>query len=261
MICAVNNAERAQRYHAALAGQDLPALQMAVHQRAFGELPGSGWQFYTGGAEDALFALAFSGTSAQCCGACDPEELSSFLRFLGTEQLTWRGPCPPGFHAEQPLCQMRMALKNAPEPGAIPQGFALMKEPPMFPVTELVAQDPEFAAQEQEFKDSFYARSCALRNRGLAEIWALSDSAGRLAATAGIYARDEKQAFLSGVHTHSALRNRGLGGWLVSALAAHMAQQNTETVLWCRPRREPFYRALGFETVNRVPQFWADDDA
>lgn len=258
MICAVNNPQCAQRFQAALQQQDLPGLQMAVHQQVFGQLPGSGWQFYTSGREEAPFALAVSGVTAQCCGSCDLQELSSFLRFLGVEQLSWRGECPPGFHAAEPFCQMKMTLAKAHDPGCVPAGYVLQKEPSMFPVTELVAQEPELAIQGQEFRDAFYARSCTLRNHGLAEIWALAEPDGSFSATAGLYAIGEKQAFLSGVHTRRDCRKSGLGGWLVQALAAYMAEKGIETVLWCRPQLEPFYRELGFMTENPMPQFWAD---
>lgn len=258
MICAVNSPRLARRFRQAVRKHDLPALQMAVNQQIFGQLPGSGWQFYTSSQEDQPFALAVSGVMAQACGQCDLQELGSFLHFLGVEQLAWRGECPPGFHAAPALCQLKVPLDHMPVPKTIPEGYTLQKQPSMLLVTQLVAQAPELAAQGQKFIDDFYARSCILRNHSGAEIWALADSNGDLAATAGLYAIGKRQAFLSGVHTRYDRRGRGLGGWLIQTLAHHIAKQKIETVLWCQTELVPFYRKLGFVLEEPMPQFFRD---
>ena len=259
MICAVNSPEREAAFLSALRGQDLPAVQIGAHWSAFGALPGSGWQFYTGTDEDTPFALAVKGTSAQCCGPCDLEELGVFLRFLGVRQLAWRGPAPAGYQAEEPVCQFLMRRENAlriPEE-PFPAGLALQKEPSLLAVTGLVMEAPDLAAAGQDFFDEFYSRGCALRNRGLAQVWTLEAPGCPPASTAGIYGIWEHTAYLAAVHTRAALRRNGLAGRLVRALAAEQARQGNDTALWCRPAQADFYTALGFEACGTVPQYLA----
>ena len=258
MICAVSDAARTDRFLAALQGQDYPAVQLAAHWQAFGGLPGSGWQFYTGAETDPLFALSVKGTAAQCVGLCDPEEMGSFLGFLGVQQLAYRGPVPDGYRHAEPLCQFTLeAGGTLPECAPLPAGFTLEKQPPMGPVTELLMEAPELAAGGQDFYDEFYARGCALRNRGLARIWALYGPDGKIAATAGVYGIWQGRAYLTAVHTRSTLRRQGLGGWLVQALARQLASEGISTGLWCHSPRAQFYQNLGFAPGKAMPQIVA----
>ncbi len=135
MIVAVNADTRAQFLQAA---GESPATyaQMAMRLAVFGDLPGSGWQFYTSvadHAEDVLLtaalaqntsvprmadvvapvpsmaddntftpaplAIALRGGSATVAGEYDPEELGSFCGFLGVDKITTPNAQPPEGYA------------------------------------------------------------------------------------------------------------------------------------------------------------------
>ena len=91
--------------------------------------------------------------------------------------------------------------------------------------------------------DSFAVDAAARRNRGLADIRALSAD-GTLAATAGVYALQPWEAYIGAVETAPAFRRRGCAGYLVSLLAHTYAQRPVRLI--CAEDMVPFSAKLGF---------------
>lgn len=261
MICAVNDAQRQQHFVDALAPADPVCVQLGAHIQAFGKSPGSGRQFYTTEQERPPFALEVTGDTARCAGACDEEELGSFLRFLGVQQVFWQGAAPAGYELDVPVERFCLAAgQSLPlTQQAPPMGLVLEKEPAMGPVTQLLMQgDPEKSSQD--FFDAFYAAACALRNRGLAQIWALTETDGTPVVTCGAYAFWQDHVYLSALHTRSDLRRQGIGSWLVCAQANHMTAQGLTAEFLCEKVLAGYYRALGFCPVGTMQRYRAVQD-
>ena len=91
--------------------------------------------------------------------------------------------------------------------------------------------------------DLFAVDAAARRNRGLADIRALS-AGGTLVATAGVYALQPWEAYIGAVETVPAFRRRGCAGYLVSLLAHTYAQRPVRLI--CAEGLVPFYAKLGF---------------
>ena len=63
------------------------------------------------------------------------------------------------------------------------------------------------------------------------------------------------QDCLAGAETLQGHRGRGVGRFLVCALANRLAGQGNTVELLCTPERAGFYRALGFEREGEVGSF------
>ena len=238
----------AARFAAALAdAQDPVAVETAVRFAAFSGLPGSGWKFYTGGEGEAPFALAVRGASALLTGSADGEEAALLLKVLGARRLKTARPDPlPGWRQDAAF-----HVFHAPAGGTkarpLPEGFVLNEAPSLLGVTEFLwGGESMTAPHDRRSTDTFYSEICAMRNRGLAEIWTLEQN-GVTAATAGAYAVTENAALLSAVETAPAFRGRGCAGARVCALARRFGGQGKAVCLVARPGVEGFYETLGFE--------------
>ena len=73
-----------------------------------------------------------------------------------------------------------------------------------------------------------------------------------LAASMGADALFERQAYLSLLHTDPAFRRRGLGGWLVTAMANALAAEGWRCAFFSEPHNLPFYRQLGFAPAGTM---------
>ena len=62
----------------------------------------------------------------------------------------------------------------------------------------------------------------------------------------------ERQAYLSLLHTDPAFRRRGLGGWLVTAMANALAAEGWRCAFFSEPHNLPFYRQLGFAPAGTM---------
>ena len=246
MICAVKGPGAARRYRAALGGGPT-ACSLGARCAAFAGLPASGWRFFTGGGGAEPFALAVRGAAAQLAGRADPEELALLLEMLKVRELRMEQGAPPrGWQPARELAVFGLAPGGRlPQPPA-PAGFCLETEPSLWEVADLLARGRELGEAGAQARDNFYAAACAMKNRGLACIWAARFESC-LAATAGAYAMWGGQACLAAVETEEKLRHKGAGRWLVAGLANYLAQQGLGVSLLCAPGRERFYQALGLE--------------
>lgn len=259
MIRAVESDADAARFAAALGGRTDPvAVETAACFAAFRALPGSGWRFFTGGDDQPPFALAVRGDTARLTGSAEGEELALLLRFMGVSGLKCALPDPPDGWRQEAAFWVYRAPAGGPAARPLPRGFTLNEAPSLLGVTDLLQGGESLAApRDRQAADTFYSEACALRNRGLAEIWTL-EANGAPAATAGAYAITENAALLSAVETQPAFRGRGCGGALVCALARRLCGQGKDVLLVARPGVEGFYETLGFARQGRTYRFCPD---
>ena len=129
-----------------------------------------------------------------CGGPEDEAELASFLSFLGVARLKTQGCCPQGF-APHALPLLRFDVHRAPPVPPVPDGLRLENEPSLLAVRCIKGLSDGAVPP-----DSFAVDAAARRNRGLADIRALSAD-GTLAATAGVYALQPWEAYIGAVET------------------------------------------------------------
>lgn len=187
-------------------------------------------------------ALSVSSNSAWLAGAPDdPEELASFLRFVGVENLYTA--------ARDPATDFRLAGRERgyclppgrtlPQP-PLPQGFVLDTDLGAGAAASLLF--PYSAAD----RDGFYSRTCTAVNHGLARLWGLRDARGQLAATVGADALFAGQAYLSLLCTAPCYRRRGLGSWLVLAISNALSVRGWQCVFLSEAHNVDFYQKLGY---------------
>lgn len=207
----------------------------SVMHTVYASCEGRGVQCFLAG---ELAVLQVCGQRALLCGEPEDEaELASFLSFLGVARLKTQGCCPQGF-APHALPLLRFDVRRAPPVPPVPDGLRLENEPSLLAVRCIKGLSDGAVPP-----DSFAVDASARRNRGLADIRALS-SDGTLAATAGVYALQPWEAYIGAVETAPAFRRRGCAGYLVSLLAHTYAQRPVR--LLCAEGMVPFYAKLGF---------------
>ena len=185
-----------------------------------------------------LSALQVCGQCALLCGQPEDEaELASFLSFLGIARLKTQGCCPQGFvsHALPLLRYDEQRIVPVP---ALPAGMQLETQPSLIALCRMAGLSDGTVPP-----DAFAADAAARRNRGLADIRALSLD-GELVATAGVYALQPWEAYLGAVATSPLYRRRGCAGYLVSLLARTYASRPVRLI--CEEALVPFYAKLGF---------------
>lgn len=231
----------------------------AVFFRCLGETPffaalmrtlyassgGKGVRFYLA---DGQAALQVSGTHGLLVGRPrDGEELASFLSFQNVTCLKSDGYCPQGFSAAA-LPLMRYDPAEAPLLPPLPTDMAEDDMPSMLRLLAELDRLGDGAVMP----DTFAVDACARRNRGLADIRALTAPDGRYAATAGVYALQPWEAYLAAVKTAPAFRGRGCAGYLVARLAQAYADRPVR--LLCAGEMTTFYTKLGFAREGSVKQ-------
>lgn len=231
------------------------ACQLGAMQATFGTLPGSGWQFYTCGPGDIPFALAVRGSAALLAGPADREELAGFLSFLGVLQLRTTGTVPEGWQLQERFIHMVMPANAQLLRETEPCEIFLNQQPGIGRVVDFLCQGESLGSGGADAWDCFYSETCTLVNHGRALIWTVENAAGELVATAGAYAMWNKTAYLAGVETEKKHRGKEIGGFLVTALANHLAAEGYLAELLCRPEREHFYQALGFIKKGEVDSY------
>lgn len=257
MICAVNSAQTRRRFEAALADPRSAgvACQLGALQAVFGPLPGSGWRFYTGGEGEAPFALGVRGASALLAGPADAEELAGFLGFCGVQQLRTTAAVPKSWQRKERFVRMVLPANAALVCQPAPEKIQLNEHPGVGQVTDLLCRGESLGSGAEDARDCFYSETCTLVNHGRALLWAAQTPGGELVATAGAYAIWNQTAYLAGVETLQSQRGRGVGRFLVAALANRLAGQGNTVELLCALERAGFYRALGFEQQGEVGSF------
>lgn len=262
MICAVNSAQTRRHFAAALADPRAAgiACQLGATEAVFGTLPGSGWQFYTGGEGEAPFALGIRGQTALLAGPADAEELAGFLGFLGVSRLRCAGTVPEGWQLRRRYSRMVLSAGEQLPRRELPAGFLLEERPAVSRVTEFLCRG-ESLSGDQQTRDCFYSETCTLVNHGRALLWAAQDQTGEIAATAGAYAIWNRTAYLAGVETGLGAREKGLAGALVVGLANRLAEQGILVELLCLPALEEFYRRLGFTKQGEVSGYSPQPDS
>lgn len=184
---------------------------------------------------DGGAAVSVSGENALVCGACDGDELASFFAFLGVSNVRASHAAPPGFEPDELFLMEYVSPREKP----LPEGYTLEETPSMTALGESMRYTDGTMSS-----DAFVAEACARRNRSLARIVALGAPDG-YAATAGVYALSEREAYLGGVITKEEYRGRGCAG----ALVLHLANEyhpGRAVRLVCAPHRKSFYESLGF---------------
>ena len=249
MICKADTPAAQKRYRAAFEnGRDPVSCMLGSRLEAFRGVPGTPWQFYTGGSKEPPLALAVRGCSAWLAGFAQPDELELLLRVMGVDRLTvWEDTQVP---ESWTLCDTMQVFSLKPgsclNAGDPPDGFQVEEHPGLWQTAQLVAQQPGFTSEAQ---DNFYADSCALVNRGFARIWA-GELDGRMTATAGAYALWQDAACLAAIYTRPEDRHKQLGRALTARLTNHLCGEGFWVTLESAHGKENFYRALGFKQTG-----------
>ena len=187
-------------------------------------------------------ALLVQGGGALLCGtAADTEELGSFLYFAGAASLTAVDVCPPGWQAV-PRTVMQAPAEVSVPPRPLPAGTSIEDAPSLWQLRTsglLAGVDP----------DGWYADTCALTAKGLAQV-AAAKQGTQYVATAGLYSLAGQNAYLSGVATAAGLRGQGLASALVCHLVARCPLSAVQLV--CEDALCGFYGRLGFLPVGSV---------
>lgn len=247
-----------------VAGADDGAAYSAVVQGRpfFGALLGRNLALWAGnaGAPTRLYtlphaALALSGRSAQLCGVVqDWEELALFLRFAGVRTLTADRPAPLPLRQTLHLYGLAAGESLPLASQEPPAGLVLDKTPSPGAVAAMLFP----AAGEAARRDAFYSEACTAVAHGMARVWALRTPEGVLVSTVGAYAMANGEAYMAGGETAPGLRGRGIGGWLIPALANTLAAEGWRVTLLCEEARRPFYTRLGFCSLGAYGQYRVD---
>ena len=283
MIRPVQEANRAP-FLAAARGRPYFGDVMPLHLAVFGENHPR-MRFYTA---SPAAALQLRGRSALLCGTYDREETGGFLALCGVERVQTDGAPPAGYARRRRLCCMALAAFAKPPlaaAGPSPPPFAgapaaafagpyLVRPdvPPHEPPLAGLALDPApppgetadflMGARGAEIRDNFYSELCAKLARGAACVWAVRRVGdGRMVATAGAYALTPETAYLAAVETAEPLRGKGVGSWLVGALAAQLAGEGRRVSLLCEEGRIAFYARLGFKAERTLWQYMWEAEA
>lgn len=198
-------------------------------------------------------ALALYGENAWLCGSpVSPEaweELRDFLRFVGVRRLRCTAAAPAGWQEETSLCCCALPQKRPLPLATPPAGTRLDRQPPVGEVADFLF------AEDRTRRDDFYAATCPALARGLARLWALRGPAGEMLSTVGAYALWEGEAYMAMGQTLAGQRGRGLGGWLIPALANELAAEGWQPTFLCKPKRRRFYERLGFLCKGEYKQY------
>lgn len=255
MIRAVQTGEDAREFAARVRGQLYFRSAMGMRLELFWQKPGSGWRFCL----TEHGALMLRGDSAQLCGLPrgeEREELTAFLRFCGVRTLLCRaGEAPAAWGTPRqrtayglPMGKTLPGFPPQPEPEALqalaPCGLTLDTAPRIGALAALLFGD-------REEQDRFYSDSCTAIAHGMGRAWALRAGDGALAATVSCCAAFDGEAYLAAGMTASAWRGRGVGAWLIAAMAASLAKQ-ADALLLCEPALCAMYERMG---LHRGPDF------
>ncbi len=259
MIQKVTTAQHRASFLAAANAHIATRAQLSARLTLFADLPGSGWQFYTS-ADATPLAIALRGASATVVGACDPEELGSFLAFLGIDCVTMRRDTPPqGYAYKQTLTAYTLSagqqLPLPPFAGAMAGQEAAMQldtEPSIGAMLPLLWGEDD--GSNTELRDQYYADQCTARNAGVASFWLLRHQ-GVPIFTLAASAVMGQDVYLSAGETVEAYRGQGVGGHYIAKVANEYAATGYDVCFVCEAVRCRFYQRLGFQTAGELHQF------
>lgn len=202
-------------------------------------------------------ALELRGRTAEMTGACDAEELASFLRLCGVESLLTDGTVPAGWRLQRVhhrfVLEAGSALPLPPADEALWGSLTLDRAPKAGRIAAWLFPD------RPQRRDDFYSELCTKRNHGAAQVWALEQS-GRIVCTVGAYALYHGEAYMACGQTEPELRGRGVGGRLIVQLANELAAQGWRVSFLCADERVPFYTRLGFAPRETLPRYAAPEE-
>ncbi len=260
--------------------------QMGVRLALFGDLAGSGWQFYTAGsdilntqdspaAQQAIetepptsatppLAIALRGASASVAGEYDPEELGSFCQFLGIDRITTPSATPPqGYALGQTLTVYTLSagqqLPLPPLTGEFAgqsEEMQLDKNPAVGKILPLLWGEDD--GTNTDLRDCYYADACTARNAGMAEYWLLRHEGVPIftVAASAVLGRD---AYLSAGETLESYRGQGVGGRYITQMANEYAAKGYDVCFVCEAVRCRFYTRLGFAQSGVLYQYGSEE--
>lgn len=205
-------------------------------------------------------ALMTMGTTALLCGEwTDTEELAAFLDFAGVCRVE-NAPALPGFAptGELLLCRPARPVCAAPEafaPAARAERGRWTPAPQESELGENLALPLTLAPDLWQLRcaalletdpDGWYADACLRRRQGA--VIAAVGSENAYWATAGLYAQNAQNAYLTGVATAPKQRGKGLATGLVQTLCDSVPQKNVW--LLCDPALQGLYGRCGFLPVG-----------
>lgn len=280
MIQKVTAAPHRAQFLAASNSHVATRAQLGARLALFGDLAGSGWQFYTAVPDvldapeaspapqdapcapqtPAPLAIALRGASASVAGEYDPEELGSFCRFLGIDSLTTTCETPPqGYVLGQPLTVYTLAAgKQLPLPpltGAMAgqkESLQLDKNPSVGAILPLLWGEDD--GTNTDLRDHYYADACTARNAGMAEFWLLRHGEAPVFTVAASAIVGQK-AYLSAGETIEANRGQGIGGHYITKMANEYAAKGYDVCFVCEACRCRFYTRLGFAQSGVLYQY------
>lgn len=137
------------------------------------------------------------------------------------------------------LCQMVYAGKAVP----FPDGTQTLRGTAIMDMYKAVKETTTLN-EKAERRYVFRARAV---NAGLSEVFALYEN-GKLAATACLFAKNERYALIGDVFTVYQYRYQGYATKLVNACVAKAQQQRLTPILYCHKDLRKFYKRMGFAT-------------
>lgn len=178
----------------------------------------------------------------------DFEELGCFLSMQGfssvmTDEMT-AARC--GLHVRGTKTAFRFS-------GFVPAQTATAHDADLHDVYRLIAESiPGSFPDTKEAYLHFLSDYTFRKNRGRARLCAVVQD-NRVLATALTAAESESAAVLSGVAVRSSERGKGYGKQVVrSMLNALLSEGKTPDVIALNPSAKAFYRALGFEELQKI---------
>ena len=140
------------------------------------------------------------------------------------------------------LCQMVYAGKAVP----FPEGVEPLRGAALLDMYRAV-KETDTLNDRTERRYVFRARAV---NAGLAEVFALYKD-GNLAATACLFAKNERYALIGDVFTVYQYRYQGYATRLVNACVAKAQSQNLTPILYCHKSMKTFYSKMGFRVFQK----------
>lgn len=189
--------------------------------------------------------IELTGRGAVVCGnPASDEEVALFLKMSGAARLISDGWAPGGWHTSR---YEMLARPAGPFAEASPP--AALDEAPRTEEVLAVLESSDGRIRPEDSRDGFAADLCARRNRGYAAVYGIRE-AGRLAATAGVYALSDTEAYLACVETVAPARGRGHAAALVGLLCQRFGGGRQMTLL-CDESLSGFYTPFGFAPLGR----------
>ena len=138
------------------------------------------------------------------------------------------------------LC--RMVYTGAAVP--FPDGAATLRGTAIMDMYKAI-KETDALSDKAERRYVFRVRAI---NAGLSEVFALYED-GQLAATACLFAKNERYALIGDVFTVYRYRYQGYATRLVNACVARAQQQNLTPILYCHKDLRKFYKRMGFAAL------------